>query len=233
MLTILNLTKKFGKQEVLKGVDLQVKKGEILGFVGANGAGKTTTLHCITGLEEQDGGNIVINNIPKTHETIFKKQFYFIPDTIHVFKNISAYDWIHFVLKLYEKLDEEKLDYYIKSFEMQKSIYKPMGTYSYGMLHKMALIAAFTISPPIIIMDEPLNGLDPFAVLVFKNCLKDYVENGGTVIFSTHLLDVAEKICESIAFLKEGRIVLHESVESLLLEGNLETTFMEIQANEV
>ncbi|MBD7942571.1 ABC transporter ATP-binding protein [Psychrobacillus sp. Sa2BUA9] len=233
MLTILNLTKKFGKQEVLKGVDLQVKKGEILGFVGANGAGKTTTLHCITGLEEQDGGNIVINNIPKTHETIFKKQFYFIPDTFHVFKNISAYDWIHFVLKLYEKLDEEKLDYYIKAFEMQKSIYKPMGTYSYGMLHKMALIAAFTISPPIIIMDEPLNGLDPFAVLVFKNCLKDYVENGGTVIFSTHLLDVVEKICESIAFLKEGRIVLHESVESLLLEGNLETTFMEIQANEV
>ncbi|KQL35451.1 MULTISPECIES: ABC transporter ATP-binding protein [Bacillaceae] len=233
MLTIRNLKKKYGQQEVLKGVELQVGKGEVLGFVGANGAGKTTTLHCITGLEEQDDGEVVINNVPKSHEITYKKQFYFIPDTIHVFKNISAYDWIHFVLKLYEKVDEEKLDYFIKAFEMEKSINKPMGTYSYGMLHKMALITAFTISPPIIIMDEPLNGLDPFAVLVFKNCMKDYVDNGGTVFFSTHLLDIAEKICESIAILKDGKIVLHKSVDSLLQEGNLETTFMEIQANEV
>lgn len=115
---------------------------------------------------------------------------------------------------------------------MEKSIYKPMGTYSYGMLHKMALITAFTISPPILIMDEPLNGLDPLAVVAFKNCMKEYVEKGGTVLFSTHLLDVAEKICQSISFLKDGKIVLHERVEKLLVDGSLETIFMEKQANE-
>ncbi|WP_369435924.1 ABC transporter ATP-binding protein [Lysinibacillus fusiformis] len=232
MLTIRNLQKKYGQHEVLKGVELHIKQGDVLGFVGANGAGKTTTLHCITGLVEQDDGEIMINHVPKSHEITYKKQFYFIPDTIQVFKNISAYTWINYVLTLYGKEDEEKLDSLIKAFGMENSIYKSMGTYSYGMLHKMALITAFTISPPILIMDEPLNGLDPLAVVTFKNYLKEYVESGGTVLFSTHLLDVAEKICKSIALLKDGEIQLHESLEKLLQEGNLEMVFMEKQAYE-
>ncbi|MGN4125894.1 ABC transporter ATP-binding protein [Lysinibacillus sphaericus] len=232
MLTIRNVKKKYGQHEVLKGVELQLQQGEVLGFVGANGAGKTTTLHCITGLEEQDYGEIAINAIPKSHDITYKKQFYFIPDTIQVFNNISAYDWINYVLTLYEVDDKGKLNRLIKAFDMYNSIYKPMGTYSYGMLHKMALITAFTISPPIIIMDEPLNGLDPLAVVTFKNCMKEYTESGGTVLFSTHLLDVAEKICKSIALLKDGQIILHEPLEKLLQEGNLEMIFMEKQAYE-
>ncbi|WP_193767067.1 ABC transporter ATP-binding protein [Lysinibacillus parviboronicapiens] len=232
MLTIRNLKKKYGQHEVLKGVELQLQQGEVLGFVGANGAGKTTTLHCITGLERYDDGAIVINDIPKSHDVKYKKQFYFIPDTIQVFNNISAYDWIKYVLTLYEVEDKGKLDNLIKAFGMENSIYKPMGTYSYGMLHKMALITAYTISPPVLIMDEPLNGLDPLAVVAFKNCMKEYIEGGGTVLFSTHLLDVAEKICKSIALLKDGEIVLHESLEKLLQEGNLEMVFMEKQAYE-
>jgi len=232
LLLIENLQKSYGQHEVLKGVALKVEKGEILGFVGGNGAGKTTTLNCITGLVEQDCGKVMINNVLKSQSLAYKKQFYFIPDTIHVFPNIAAYDWIHFVLSLYERTDDAKLQSFIHIFGMEKSINKPMGTFSYGMLHKMALIIAFTISPPILIMDEPLNGLDPLAVVAFKNCLKEYVENGGTVLFSTHLLDVAEKICRSICFLKDGKIVLHESLENLLVDGSLETIFMEKQANE-
>ncbi|MFJ7731223.1 ABC transporter ATP-binding protein [Lysinibacillus sp. NPDC097231] len=232
MLTINNLQKSFGQHEVLKGVELKIEKGEILGFVGGNGAGKTTTLNCITGLIEEDCGKVMINNVPKSQSIEYKRQFYFIPDTIHVFPNIAAYDWIQFVLKLYEKTDDAKLQSFINIFGMEKNINKPMGTYSYGMLHKVALITAFTISPPILIMDEPLNGLDPLAVIAFKNCMQGYVANGGTVFFSTHLLDVAEKICQSISFLKDGKIVLHERVENLLIEGSLESIFMEKQANE-
>ena len=128
--------------------------------------------------------------------------------------------------------DKERLGKYINRFGMQESIKKPMGSYSYGMMHKVSLIAAFTINPPIIIMDEPLNGLDPNAVLVFKGLIKQYVEMGGTVFFSTHLLDVAEKICNTVAILKEGKIILHDEIKNIIGESSLESTFMEAQVYE-
>ena len=128
--------------------------------------------------------------------------------------------------------DKESLEKYINRFGMQESIKKPMGSYSYGMMHKVSLIAAFTINPPIIIMDEPLNGLDPNAVLVFKGLIKQYVEKGGTVFFSTHLLDVAEKICNTVAILKEGKIILHDEIKNIIGESSLESIFMEAQVYE-
>ncbi|WP_153733326.1 ABC transporter ATP-binding protein [Sporosarcina obsidiansis] len=232
MLTIRNLRKSFGAHTILSGVDLQVEKGEILGFVGANGAGKTTTIHCITGILEQDDGTISINGVSQSDSLLYKKQFYYIPDTIHVFQNVSGYDWIQFLLPLYGEVDDAKLSMYIKRFGMETSIHAPMGSYSYGMLHKMSLIAAFTIQPPILIMDEPMNGLDPNAVVTFKDCLKEYVQAGGTVFFSTHLLDVAEKICHSITILQGGRIILHEAINKLMAQGSLESIFLEKQNHE-
>ncbi|MGE6259825.1 ABC transporter ATP-binding protein [Heyndrickxia sporothermodurans] len=232
MLNLGNLQKRYGEKVVLNGVNLQIEKGEILGFVGANGAGKTTTLNTITGILELDEGNITINGIEKSKAMDYKKQFFFIPDTIHVFKNISGYHWIHFMMNLYGNPNQEKLHYFIKQFNMENAMKEPMGTYSYGMLHKMMLIAAFTINPPIIIMDEPLNGLDPNAVVTFKKLIKAYVDEGGTVFFSTHLLDIAEKICSTVTILKDGKIILHESIEHVVGgSGNsLETIFMEQQA---
>lgn len=232
MLNLVNLQKRYGEKVVLNGVNLHIEKGEILGFVGANGAGKTTTLNTITGILELDEGNITINGIEKSKAMDYKKQFFFIPDTIHVFKNISGYHWIHFMMNLYGNPNQEKLHYFIKQFNMENAMKEPMGTYSYGMLHKMMLIAAFTINPPIIIMDEPLNGLDPNAVVTFKKLIKAYVDKGGTVFFSTHLLDIAEKICSTVAILKDGKIILHESIEHVVgRSGNsLETIFMEQQA---
>ncbi|GGA38256.1 ABC transporter ATP-binding protein [Psychrobacillus lasiicapitis] len=232
MLTINNLKKRYGSKEVLQGVELQIEKGEILGFVGSNGAGKTTTLNSITGILEPDEGMVTINGISKLNRLIYKKQFFYIPDTINVFKNISGYDWIHFVLKLYDNKQTGKLNEFVRNFDMDEAIHNPMGSYSYGMMHKMSLIAAFTINPPIIIMDEPLNGLDPTAVLMFKLLLKAYVEEGGTVFFSTHLLDIAEKICSTVAILKDGKIVLHEDINNVIGECTLESFFMEKQANE-
>jgi len=227
LLNISNLKKSSSEKQVLKGVNLNVKKGEILGFVGANGAGKTTTLNIITGMLDYESGVVEINGLNQTAGLDYKKQYFFIPDTVNVFKNVSGLDWIHFLMNLYEIEENNKLEEYVQVFQMQESIDKPIGTYSYGMLHKMSLIAAFTINPPIIIMDEPLNGLDPNAVVVFKDLIKSYVDQGGTVIFSTHLLDIAEKICTTVAILKGGKIILHDEIKNITGSKSLESIFME------
>lgn len=232
MLSITNLEKSYSDKKILNGVNLKVEKGEILGFVGANGAGKTTTLNIITGILDCNNGKIEINGLPKESGIEYKRQFFFIPDTINIYKNISGMDWILFLMNLYNNKNHEKLNEYVNLFGMQESIKKPTGSYSYGMLHKLLLIAAFTINPPIIIMDEPLNGLDPNAVLVFKRLIKQYVEKGGTVFFSTHLLDVAEKICNTVAILKEGKIILHGQIKNIIGEKSLESIFMEAQIYE-
>lgn len=232
LLSITDLEKSYSTKKILNGVNLQIKKGEILGFIGANGAGKTTTLNIITGILDYENGMVEINGLTKEDGIEYKKQFFFIPDTINVFKNVSGLDWIRFLMNLYDNEDNESLDEYISRFGMQESINKPMGSYSYGMMHKVSLIAAFTINPPIIIMDEPLNGLDPNAVLVYKGLIKQYVEKGGTVFFSTHLLDVAEKVCNTVAILKEGKIILHDEIKNIIGESSLESIFMEAQVYE-
>ncbi|MFC0562211.1 ABC transporter ATP-binding protein [Halalkalibacter alkalisediminis] len=232
MLRITNLEKSYTSKKVLNGLDLNIKKGEILGFVGGNGAGKTTTLNVITGIVDYQKGKVEINGLSKEAGIEYKKQFFFIPDTINVFKNVSGYDWICFLMNLYGEKDKKRFDQFIEKFDMQEAVTKPMGTYSYGMLRKVLLIAAFVISPPIIIMDEPLNGLDPNAVLVFKELIKHYVEMGGTVFFSTHLLDIAEKVCSTVAILKEGKIILHDDIQNILGEESLESIFMEAQVYE-
>lgn len=232
LLKISNLSKYYPNKKVLNDLNLNIKKGEILGFVGGNGAGKTTTLHIITGILDNENGMVEINGLTKEAGLEYKKQFFFIPDTINVFKNISGIDWIYFLMNLYDSDENKKLDEYIRLFNMEKSIKNPIGTYSYGMLHKMYLIAAFTINPPIIIMDEPLNGLDPNAVLVFKELIIKYAEEGGTIFFSTHLLDVAEKICNTVAILKEGKIILHDEIKNIIGEKTLEFIFMEAQIDE-
>jgi len=229
LLIITNLKKEYSGKQILNGVELHIKKGEILGFVGSNGAGKTTTLNSITGIIEHDEGTITINGASKLELLHYKKQFFFIPDTINVFKNISGYDWIRFVMKLYDSDQTERMKRFISQFEMEEAMPKAMGTYSYGMLHKLMLIVGFTINPPIMIMDEPLNGLDPNSVLTFKKLVKSYVEEGGTVFFSTHLLDIAEKICTTVAILKDGKIILHEKIENVVGEHTLESLFMEKQ----
>ncbi|MFE4428483.1 ABC transporter ATP-binding protein [Peribacillus butanolivorans] len=232
MLSITDLEKSYSTKKILNGVNLKIKKGEILGFIGANGAGKTTTLNIITGILDYENGMVEINGLTKEDGIEYKKQFFFIPDTINVFKNVSGFDWIRFLMNLYDNEDNESLDEYISRFGMQESINKPMGSYSYGMMHKVSLIVAFTINPPIIIMDEPLNGLDPNAVLVYKGLIKQYVEKGGTVFFSTHLLDVAEKVCNTVAILKEGKIILHDEIKNIIGESSLESIFMEAQVYE-
>lgn len=229
MLTILGLEKSYPNKKVLNGVNLQIQKGEILGFVGGNGAGKTTTLNIITDILACDKGMVSINGLTKEAGLEYKKQFFYIPDTIHLFRNVTGYDWILFLMSLFNNTNYERLNNYIKRFEMEESIKSASGTYSYGMLHKMSLIAAFTVNPPIIIMDEPLNGLDPSAVVVFKEEIKRYVESGGTIFFSTHLLDVAEKICTTVAILKDGKIILHDEVKSVIGNRSLESIFMEAQ----
>lgn len=230
IMNISHLKKSFGSKHVLQDINLNVEKGEILGFIGANGSGKTTTLSCLTGSLAEDGGSLEINGITKNSSLMYRRQFFYIPDTIHLFKNVSGRDWIRFVLQLYGR-EAGEMETYVKRFAMEKDMDKPTGSYSFGMLHKTMLIAAFAVNPPILIMDEPLNGLDPTSVALFKEEVKRYVFEGGTVLFSTHLLDVAEKICTTVAILKDGRIQMHEEIGKAAGSQSLESLFMELQAH--
>lgn len=227
MLKISNVKKSYQNKSVLEGVSLTVEKGEVLAFVGGNGSGKTTTLNIITSILDYKEGTVDINGVMVGSSLAYKKQFFYIPDIINVFENISGLDWIQFLMNLYDVKNKEKLYKNIELFDMEDSIKKRIGEYSYGMKHKMVLIAGFTITPPIIIMDEPLNGLDPSAVSTFKQLIQNYIAEGGTILFSTHLLDVAEKICSTVAILKDGKIVLHDEIKNVIGKKTLESIFME------
>lgn len=232
MLQVVSLKKSFDGKPVLKGINLHVKQNDILAFVGGNGAGKSTTLNIITGIIEEDDGIIQINGINKSPSVDYKKHFFYIPDTIQVFNHVTARNWLLFLMRIYECNKIDVLNKFIQEFDLEHDLDKQVGSYSYGMLHKLALIAAFTIHPKIIIMDEPMNGLDPHAMVTFKESLNNYVQNGGTAIFSTHLLDIAEKICTKIAILKDGKIVLQDDMDSATKTGSLENIFMENQYDE-
>lgn len=227
MLIVEGLRKSFGTKRVLLDVNLQVEPGQILAFVGGNGSGKSTTLNIITGVLDEDRGRILVDNQEKSPEISYKLKYFYIPDTVDAFQNITGRSWLNFLMRLYHWEDETALERQIVRFGLQDDLDKRIGSYSYGMKHKLALIAAFTIQPKLLIMDEPMNGLDPNAVAAFKTSLEQYTNDGGAVIFSTHLLDIAENICTHIAILQNGKIILHDEMEQATKDGSLEHVFLE------
>lgn len=232
MLKVSGLRKSFGAKQVLTDVNIHVEAGQVLAFVGGNGSGKSTTLNIVTGILEADAGQIYINGLEKSPDVAFKKQYFYIPDTVDAFRNITGGSWLSFLMRLYEWTDEDALQANVKLFGLENDLDKRIGSYSYGMKHKLALIAAFTIRPQLLIMDEPMNGLDPNAVVAFKEALESYIAEGGAVIFSTHLLDIAENICTHISILQKGRIVLQDEMKNVTKDGSLERVFMESHDHE-
>lgn len=227
MLKVEGLRKSFGTKRVLLDVNLHVKPGQILAFVGGNGSGKSTTLNIVTGVLDEDTGRIFVDGEKKSADVSYKLKYFYIPDTVDAFQNITGKSWLHFLMRLYGWEDEAALEKQIERFGLQADIDKRIGSYSYGMKHKLALIAAFTIQPKLLIMDEPMNGLDPNAVAAFKKSLEQYTKDGGAVIFSTHLLDIAENICTHIAILQNGKIILHDEMDQATKDGSLENVFLE------
>ncbi|MDF2985941.1 MAG: ABC-type multidrug transport system, ATPase component [Eubacterium sp.] len=237
MLKIEKLSKiyKNGKKAV-DNLNLEVKPGDIFGFIGHNGAGKTTTIKCVTGLLDFDEGEISIDGRSiKTQDIECKRTMAYIPDNPDLYENMTGIQYLNFISDIFgiSKRDREaSIRKYSDAFELTSSLGDIISAYSHGMKQKLALISAFIHSPRLLVLDEPFVGLDPKAAHTLKGFLKELCDNGGAVFFSTHVLEVAEKLCSKIAIIKAGRLIACGKTDEVKGDNSLEELFMELIDNE-
>ncbi len=231
----LSKTYKNGKKAV-DNLSLEVKPGDIFGFIGHNGAGKTTTIKCATGLLDFNEGEIFINGKSiKTEDLECKKIMAYIPDSPDLYENMTGIQYLNFIADIFavsKKEREEAIGEYADAFEITSSLGDIISAYSHGMKQKLALISAFIHSPGLLVLDEPFVGLDPKAAHTLKGFLKELCDNGGAVFFSTHVLEVAEKLCNKIAIIKAGRLAACGETAEVKGDSTLEEIFMELIDNE-
>ncbi len=234
MIEIKNVTKKYGKKVALNNVSFDVNDGEIFAFIGHNGAGKTTLIKSIVGIHEFDEGDILINGKSIKEDPITcKKDMAFVPDNPELYENMKAIDFINFICDMYEvdqDTREKNIVKYAKMFEMEDNLNDPISSFSHGMKQKIALISALSHDPKILIMDEPFVGLDPKAVFDVKEVMNEMVKEGKIIFFSTHILDVAEKLCSRVAIIKNGELVKVGNMKDIKGDKSLEKVFLELEA---
>ena len=234
MIEIKNVTKIYnGSKKAVDNISFTVNDGEIFAFIGHNGAGKTTTIKSIVGILNFEHGDILINEESiKKNEISCKKQMAYVPDNPDLYENMKAIDFINFICDMYDISEEERkenIEKYAKMFELQNNLNDEISSFSHGMKQKVALIAALTHNPNVLIMDEPFVGLDPKAVFDMKSVMKKMCEEGKTIFFSTHILDVAEKLCDRVAIIKQGKIVKVGSMNEVKGDESLEQVFLELE----
>lgn len=233
MLVIKNLTKKYGEKKAVDNLSLHIAKGEIYGFIGHNGAGKTTTIKACTGLIDFDEGEIFIDGISIKNDSIAcKKKLAYIPDNPDLYDFMTGNGYLNFVADIFGvSLDErkEKIKKYAKAFEIANDLNKPISAYSHGMKQKLVIISAWIHSPKLIIMDEPFVGLDPKASHLLKQMMREVCDGGGAIFFSTHVLEVAEKLCDKVAIIKSGKIIKSGTMEEVKGDLSLENVFLELE----
>ena len=233
MISINNFSKAYNKKEyVVKNLNLTVNDGDICAFVGHNGAGKTTTLKCMVGILDFSDGDILINGKSIKKEAIScKKEIAYIPDNPEAYDRLRGIEYLNFIASVF-KVPKDKKEALIKKygdlFEMTEFLNQEIGGYSHGMKQKISLIAALIHDPKVLILDEPFVGLDPISTHYLKEEMKSMVKSGATIIFSTHILDVAEKLCNKIAILKNGSLVYSGNMDDLVRNKSLEEIYMEI-----
>lgn len=234
MLEIKNFTKIY--QEKKKAVDnlsLSIEPGDIYGFIGANGAGKTTTLKAVAGIHDFDGGSIRIDGHSiETEPLICKRMLAYIPDNPDLYEHLTGLQYINFIADLFEvPFSErmEKIKKYGDLFEMTNHLESIISSYSHGMKQRTAIISALVHSPKLLILDEPFVGLDPKATFILKQVMQECISDGGAIFFSTHVLDVAEKLCNKIAIIKNGKLIASGMTEEVKGNQSLEAFFMEVQ----
>ena len=233
MIEIKNVTKNYGNKIAVNNVSFNVNDGDIFAFIGHNGAGKTTLIKSIVGIHDFDSGEILINgkSIIKEPEEC-KKIMAFVPDNPVTYEHMKAIDYINFICDMYEtdtKIREENIKKYAKIFEMEDKLNDTIDSYSHGMKQKVVLIAALAHNPQILIMDEPFVGLDPKAVFDVKKILNEMVKDNKIIFYSTHILDVAEKLCSRVAIIKDGNLVKSGSMKEIKGDKSLEKVFMELE----
>ena len=233
MIEVKNVTKKYGNFVAVDNISFEVKDHEIVGFLGPNGAGKSTTMNMITGFIEPTDGKIVVNGYDISSSPLkAKKQIGYVPDNPELYENMKAIDYINFICDMYDvdkETRERNIKKYAKLFEMEDKLGDTIDSYSHGMKQKIVLISALAHDPKILIMDEPFVGLDPKAVFDIKEVLNEMIKEGKTVFYSTHILDVAEKLCDRVAIIKGGKLVKSGSMKEIKGDKSLEKVFMELE----
>ena len=234
MLTIKNLTKHYkGSSKGVTDLTLHVAPGDLYAFIGHNGAGKTTTLKCVTGIHDFDAGEITVGGVDIRRDPIAaKKLFAYIPDNPDLYDYLTGIQYLNFIADVFGVSAEDRqkrIEEYAAAFEITASLGDLISTYSHGMKQKLALISAMVHEPKLLILDEPFVGLDPKAAVVMKNMMHDLCRRGGAVFFSTHVLEVAEKLCNKVAIIKDGSLVASGAMEEIVKDGeSLESIFMEV-----
>ena len=235
MIEIKNVTKKYGNKKAVDNVSFTVEDGEIFAFIGHNGAGKTTLIKSIVGIHDFDEGDILINGMSIKEKPVeCKKLMAYVPDNPETYEHMKAIDYINFICDMYETdLEKRKknIKKYAKLFEMEDKLNDTIDSYSHGMKQKVVLISALAHDPKILIMDEPFVGLDPKAVFDIKEVLNEMIKDGKIVFYSTHILDVAEKLCSRVAIIKNGKLVKSGSMKEIKGDKSLENVFMELEEN--
>ena len=233
MIEIKNVSKTYnGKKKVLKNVSFKIESGEIFAFIGHNGAGKTTMIKCIMGILDFEEGDILVDNKSIKEEPLeCKRIMAYVADNPDLYENMKAIDFINFICDMYEVSEDirrENTLKYAKMFEIEDKLNDDISSFSHGMKQKIALIAALAHNPKVLIMDEPFVGLDPKAVYDMKEIMRDMTKNGKTIFFSTHILDVAEKLCDRVAIIKDGTIVKVGKMKDIKGYESLEQVFLEL-----
>lgn len=233
MLKIEHLTKIYGDYKAVDDLSLHIAPGEIYGFIGHNGAGKTTTLKSVVGILQFDEGEIFIDGTSVTADPIkCKNEIAYIPDNPDIYEFMTGIKYLNFVADIFGVSTsdrQEKIRKYAELFELTADLAQPISTYSHGMKQKLAIISAWIHNPKLIIMDEPFVGLDPKAAHILKGMMREVCDNGGAIFFSTHVLEVAEKLCDKIAIIKEGKLIRSGTMEEVKGDDSLEEVFLELE----
>lgn len=237
MLKTINLTKNFGPLTAVKGLNLQVEAGELFGLIGPNGAGKTTTLKLIIGLLRPTEGTVIVEDYDiRTRPLNAKKLIGYVPADPILYERLTGREFLTFVTRIYEKvIDTKKVETLLKFFDMKERANDLIQTYSKGMRQKIAILSAIIHEPKILLLDEPLIGLDPVSAKLFKELLKKFCTKGGTVILSTHILEVAEKLCSRIGIINNGELIAVGKLDELIRGKkltSLEDIFLQLTATD-
>lgn len=232
MLKIEKLTKAYGNKKAVDCVSLHIQAGEIYGFIGHNGAGKTTTLKACCGILQFDEGEIFIDGHSIRQEPIScKSVLAYIPDDPQLYPYMTGVQYLNFVSDVYKIPKGERralIEKYADGLELTADLAQPISAYSHGMKQKLAVIAAFIHTPKLIVMDEPFVGLDPKAAHTLKEMMRAHCDNGGAIFFSTHVLDVAEKLCDKVAIIKDGKLIKTGTMDEVKGDSSLESVFLEL-----
>lgn len=234
MLKIEHLTKEYGEKKAVDDLSLEIESGEIYGFIGHNGAGKTTTLKSVVGILKFDAGEIYIDGESvQAAPLACKKKIAYIPDNPDLYEFMSGIKYLNFIADVYgvgANQRQEKIRKYADLFEITADLAQPIAAYSHGMKQKLAIISAWLHDPKLIIMDEPFVGLDPKAAHILKGMMRELCDEGGAIFFSTHVLEVAEKLCDKVAIIKGGKLIRCGMMEEVKGDDSLEDVFLELEA---